>query len=950
MATFLSKLFKPKWQSKHLPTRLEAIKALDEHQQEEQHILQQLAKEETHPEARSAAINKVTNSQCLISLHGQVDDAIKRTIEARLQQLASAQSLTLFDLILDAELLCEMIVKSEQPDVFINGLGHIEDPQALLTIATHGKTSRIRQAAAELLESEQPLQALANAAKSKDKSVYQIAKNKLNRIRTELKTRAEHRAAVEKILGELEELAHTDNLQMYNAKLESLIQRWDAHVAEASEAERVCFKERVAACKQRSETLEREAREQAEQERLERAGGDEQAATLLMLQETLEHFQGQAASAQDRASLDALIKTQETRWLEATRHTQVEKAQSKKYQNMMHALRHILASVQAFAEHESVIRQEITNIAASREDAGKLASHVRKLKDTLQKVDWPANFAQPHTLQQAHEALGQSADIKQALAENAKALQDTIQQQLKQLDESLEDKQVKASAKLVKAIQGNLAQLDGARAEKLNAKLSLYIKQLHELRDWQSFAASPRQEELCDEMERLCEHTMEPRAKAEKIRAMQKEWKTLGGASDKNLWERFKAAADKAYEPCQRYFDEQQRLKDNNLQRRQTIIEQLGTFIENNDWDNTDWPAADKINQRARQEWKSAFPVDFKANKPLQKEFNRLLGKLDDYLNGERERNHAKKEAIVNEAEALIEQQDLQAAMQQAKALQKSWQEVGITAHKTDRALWKRFRAACDAIFARRDAQREEHHQALADNLDTARQLLATIDNYLNGIDATTPLSELTQTQRDFRTQFKQLPMLAKKEQEPVNHAFQTAMDKLSQQIKERKLAHEKSMWSAAQQGASLCRKAYIAQQDGTLNEALIAEGDTQFSDLSAYPGNLGKMLKELWIGVKANSLPKQAILDNDEARALCIRAEIAAGIDSPDSEKQLRMQLQVGRLSEGISKKVEHQSREAQLAAVLESWYRKVGLSEQETAPYEARIQHCMKSLFGEQ
>ena len=45
-----------------------------------------------------------------------------------------------------------MIIKSENPDAFIRGLARIEDPEALYEIATSSKTSKIRQASAELIE------------------------------------------------------------------------------------------------------------------------------------------------------------------------------------------------------------------------------------------------------------------------------------------------------------------------------------------------------------------------------------------------------------------------------------------------------------------------------------------------------------------------------------------------------------------------------------------------------------------------------------------------------------------------------------------------------------------------------------------------------------------------------------------------------------------------------
>ena len=70
------------------------------------------------------------------------------------------------------------------------------------------------------------------------------------------------------------------------------------------------------------------------------------------------------------------------------------------------------------------------------------------------------------------------------------------------------------------------------------------------------------QEELCVAMERLVETHIDPADKADKIKAMQQEWKRLGGTGDQALWNRFKTAADKAFEPCALFFAEQKQLKE----------------------------------------------------------------------------------------------------------------------------------------------------------------------------------------------------------------------------------------------------------------------------------------------------------------------------------------------------------------------------------------------------
>ena len=75
------------------------------------------------------------------------------------------------------------------------------------------------------------------------------------------------------------------------------------------------------------------------------------------------------------------------------------------------------------------------------------------------------------------------------------------------------------------------------------------------------------------------------------------------------------------------------------------------------------------------------------------------------------------KEALVKQAEALVEQDNLDGIANGAKTLQAQWREIGTTPRGADQKLWRRFRAACDAIFARldneRDRQRSEQQQLI---------------------------------------------------------------------------------------------------------------------------------------------------------------------------------------------------------------------------------------------
>ena len=303
MATFLSKLFKPKWQSKHTATRLEAIKELDPNSAEGQEILQQLADNDAQPSVKKNATLRINDAQTLIKLHGQSKDELKSQIEQQLYELANAQSLSIFDLITDSKLLTEMIIKSSQADAFLSGLARIEDSESLLEIALTAKTAKLRQAAAELIEKETELTSLLNKAKSKDKSVYQIAKSKLSVIRHQIAEQGQQKQDVEKVLSDITALANTEALQHFEAKLNNLVKRWDSVSFSADDSQRKEFSHYAAECQARIDQISDEKHAAEEQERIIQTGGDEQEATLYTLSETLQRFTQSPPAFQDLPSM-----------------------------------------------------------------------------------------------------------------------------------------------------------------------------------------------------------------------------------------------------------------------------------------------------------------------------------------------------------------------------------------------------------------------------------------------------------------------------------------------------------------------------------------------------------------------------------------------------------------------------------------------------------------------
>ena len=299
----------------------------------------------------------------------------------------------------------------------------------------------------------------------------------------------------------------------------------------------------------------------------------------------------------------------------------------------------------------------------------------------------------------------------------------------------------------------------------------------------------------------------------------------------------------------------------------------MGTFLDNADWSSIDWKAAERIHQTAREEWKAAWPVEFRDNRPAQKRFDDLLKQLEAPLDTERKKNEALKQSIVERAEALIEHEPLGDAMNQAKALQTEWTSIGITRHREDRKLWQAFRKACDQIFARRDARRDEQEQLSREADEKAGPILdacqsASADSSLDGLKAT--LSELDSLRNE--------PLSA-----DSRDRVGQERSRLSGLVSTRQLQEQIDTW-----------KSWINSRSSS---ALDSE-----------------LLPQHWAGLAAE-------VGQPDPVELVIRAEILAEVPSPAEDQGRRMEIQVQRLAEGMGNTSSDSDKSRQLEMLVANW-----------------------------
>jgi chromosome segregation ATPase len=233
---------------------------------------------------------------------------------------------------------------------------------------------------------------------------------------------------------------------------------------------------------------------------------------------------------------------------------------------------------------------------------------------------------------------------------------------------------------------------------------------------------------LCEAAEKLQEH---PNI-VEANRALQQlhdEWAEIGPVARElreELWNRFKQASTVINKKHQAYFDELHAKENENLEKKQALVNELKAMELKKLKTNKQWEEATERVQAIQQEWRTIGFAPKKQNQAIYNEYKELCeaffkAKTTYYksMRDELSENLKKKRELVEQVEALKSNIDWTETTNKIIELQAEWKKVGPVARKYSDELWKKFTAACDTFFeAKREATkglREQYAQKRAE-------------------------------------------------------------------------------------------------------------------------------------------------------------------------------------------------------------------------------------------
>lgn len=553
--------------------------------------------------------------------------------------------------------------------------------------------------------------------------------------------------------------------------------------------------------------------------------------------------------------------------------------------------------------------------AHARQLAQQAAEEAAQLAEReLRAREQQAAEAAAATQAEAEARLREEAAAIRAAEEKARAEQQAAQEQvyrqigglIRMANAALRDGGTQRAGGLRRSIDEKLAAASSPPPHLLRQVQQLDEK-LNELKQWKDYAVAPKRLELIAEMETLIGSTEDPKALADRIKTLQQEWRTISKGIVSEVpgeWERFQQASQAAYQPCREHFEEQARLRQQNLDQRKAVLQRLLAFEATQEVEKPDWRLLTSVLSEAPQEWRRYFPVEREAGRAVQGEFDIAMARLQAKLNAWYEGNLADRQSLIKRARHLLTQEDSREAIEAVKRLQLLWKDTGPVPNAQSQSLWNEFREVCDSVYQKRQQAFAEYNLGLEATKLKAVALCEEVEQ----VAASSGVSLLEAAAKipDWRAAFDALDEMPRTEARGLQDRFERALDLCKTRMAQQKKRDTEQSFTNLFEAAR-CVQAYewavLRDAEPSERDTLKQAAESFIESVQHWPKGGLKAIKAVLVNIGSS----EADLDAREKalRTLCVRGEIHGETATPAEDDALRREYQVQRLLQGMGRGV---------------------------------------------
>ena len=886
-------------------------------------VLAGIAVEDESEALRLAATDRLGYGPVLIKLAFDGSNAsVHKKARQRIAGLIDKKTVSLDQLTRDGvDEMAQFAVVGfcEQDDLFEQLLNSSDDEDFFYRIALEGVSIKLRQLAAEKIKDESRLQVLLKETKGKDKQVHKIVKEKCDGFRKRDQLAAQAQVELTNLCERLEKQSKRPFDKGFSARVSHLQEQWTQLQSNADEVIAGRARQAFSVCQQ---TIDTYLKQQADAEALVVAvakAAEQQAEIMVKLKGLLAHLFNCAATEEERLLAERVVEESGRQWLEANEYKSASQSAQKAYTQLNDGINF---QIQQLQQHGSLSDQldavngiqsetplEPGKAAVDDETETSDAQQYDVLQARIRTADLLERELQPQSVSDAVALISQRKKQGAEKQQAEKSRFRHIGALMRKAQSATDAGQSRPAAGIRRKIEEKIIE-----SETLPAYLSKQLEQLdtalEKLLDWKDYVVEPKKQQLIEQMQALVDSSENPDALATKIRRLQDEWKGVSkGTQDESSWEVFHELAQRAYQPCKVFFDQQAEIRSANLDKRIQLVAQLKDYLLVQQWGDEaetgvsiDWNTVEKLIATAIKEWRSYAPVERNANKKLQQEFDHVLNSIKSKLHNHYQKNADLKRQMIEQVQVLADHQDNRKAIEEVKRLQGQWKLAGAALRKDEQSLWKAFRKGCDVVFEKRQQQTEAFKAELEVNKDAALAVHQEVEGLLglSGKSLLDARERVVECQQEFRA----VGSLPKAQEKRLKQAFNGVIEKFDERVAQQLSAAKEQVWLDLLTATDKIRQYQIVSDEGNTELAGTLEQKAKdfISGIEQWPkGGLAALEKKM--AQEAFDVTQE---DNELAlRMFCIRAEILCDLPTPDEDKALRMEYQVSRLANGLGQNV---------------------------------------------
>ncbi|MBQ0090133.1 MAG: DUF349 domain-containing protein [Prevotellaceae bacterium] len=258
--------------------------------------------------------------------------------------------------------------------------------------------------------------------------------------------------------------------------------------------------------------------------------------------------------------------------------------------------------------------------------------------------------------------------------------------------------------------------------------------------------------------------------------------------------------------------EEENKLREANLEKKKNIIEQIKALASTPDEASANYDTFNKL----QKEWKEINPIPVTATNEIWKSFHFCIEQYYDLLKTNSalrdydfKKNLEAKTALCEAAEKLAEDNDVIGTAHQLQQLHQEFREIGPVAKELREDLWNRFKAASTVINKRHAQYFEELKAKEEENLKQKTSICEEVENYqTDNLTKFTDWEKISQQIISLQQQWKTIGRAPKKVNTKIYERFRVACDNFFNKKSEFFKTQKKLFADNAALRTALCEKA----------------------------------------------------------------------------------------------------------------------------------------------